>query len=153
MTSGARSRTRRSALGPILLGVALFLWLPGCSSSPPVPAGSPVDVSLHDFGIHAAVAQASGPAIVFHVDNTSPVTHEFVVVRTGLPAGELPLASDGLSVDEDALKAEGEISDVGAGTNGTLALQLPPGRYVFFCNLEGHYLGGMRGVLEVTADA
>jgi uncharacterized cupredoxin-like copper-binding protein len=153
MTSGPRSRSGRSALGPILLGVSLFLWLPGCSSSPPVPSGNPVDVSLHDFGIHTAVAQASGPSIVFHVHNTSPVTHEFVVVRTDLAAGELPLASDGLSVDEDALKSEGEISDVDAGTTGSLALHLPPGHYVFFCNLEGHYLGGMRGVLVVTGDA
>ena len=41
-----------------------------------------MDVSLHDFGIHAAVAQASGPAIVFDVHNDAPATHEFVVVRT-----------------------------------------------------------------------
>jgi uncharacterized cupredoxin-like copper-binding protein len=26
----------------------------------------------------------------------------------------------------------------------TLRLKLTPGRYVFFCNMAGHYLGGMR---------
>ena len=35
----------------------------------------------------------------------------------------------------------------------TLVIHLAPGRYVFFCNLEGHYLGGMHGVLEVSGDA
>ena len=153
LTLGARSGSRRSALGPVLIGLALILWLPGCSPAPSAPPGTPVDVSLHDFGMHTTVVQASGPSIVFHVRNTSPVTHEFLVVRTDLPAGELPLSPDGLSVDEDALQSAGEISDVDAGTTGTLALHLAPGRYVFFCNLEGHYLGGMRGVVEVTPDA
>jgi uncharacterized cupredoxin-like copper-binding protein len=42
---------------------------------------------------------------------------------------------------------------VPAGADETLALSLQPGRYVFFCNMEGHYMGGMHGVLEVTPDA
>jgi uncharacterized cupredoxin-like copper-binding protein len=75
-----------------------------------------------------------------------------VVVRTNLPADALPLGPDGLSVNEDWLDGVGELSDVGAGTVGTLPLALAPGRYVFFCNLDGHYLGGMHTVLEVSAD-
>jgi uncharacterized cupredoxin-like copper-binding protein len=85
------------------------------------------------------------------VNNQAPITHEFVVVHTNLPADALPIGPDGLSVNEDWLSPVGELDEVTAGDTGLLPLDLPPGRYVFFCNLEGHYLGGMHGVLEVTA--
>ena len=91
--------------------------------------------------------------VAFQVHNDAPATHEFVVVRTDDPEDRLPIASDGISVDEDALTSAGELSDAPSGADLTLALTLAPGRYVFFCNMEGHYLGGMHGVLEVTADA
>jgi uncharacterized cupredoxin-like copper-binding protein len=56
-------------------------------------------------------------------------------------------------VNEDELTSVGELSEVGSGTVDTLAIALTPGRYVFFCNMEGHYMGGMHGVVEVSADA
>jgi len=55
-----------------------------------------------------------------------------------------------LSVDEDAVQSVGEISEVAAGENNTLSGHLTPGHYVVFCNLEGHYLGGMRAGIEVN---
>ena len=88
--------------------------------------------------------------VVMRVHNDAPVTHEFVVVRTDLPADGLPIGPDGLSVNEEWLSAMGELDEVPATKISSLALNLPPGRYVFFCNLEGHYLGGMHAVLEVT---
>ena len=56
-------------------------------------------------------------------------------------------------MNEDWLDGVGELNEVAAGTVGTLPLTLAPGRYVFFCNMDGHYLGGMHAVLEVTAHA
>jgi uncharacterized cupredoxin-like copper-binding protein len=124
-----------------------------CSGGSSAPAGSTVNVTLHDFKIESSTAVSDHTGVVFWVENQAPVTHEFVVVRSDLPADQLPIASDGLSVDEDQLRPAGEINQVDAGTTGTLSVDLAPGRYVFFCNLEGHYLGGMHGVLEVTGDA
>jgi uncharacterized cupredoxin-like copper-binding protein len=88
--------------------------------------------------------------IVFRVHNDAPVTHEFVLVRTDIPATRLPLAIDGLSVDEDGLESIGELPEVAAGEVTTLSMHLAPGHYVVFCNLEGHYLGGMRAGIEVN---
>jgi uncharacterized cupredoxin-like copper-binding protein len=107
-------------------------------------------VTLHDFRMDASVQAVDDSHVVFQVHNAAPATHEFVVVPTDLPADALPLAPDGLTVDEDAFHSVGEISEVPAGTSATLEIHLPPGRYVFFCNLEGHYLGGMHGALQVT---
>jgi uncharacterized cupredoxin-like copper-binding protein len=109
-----------------------------------------VDVTEKDFSIGAPVSIPSGKDVTFSVTNDGPATHEFVMVRTGLPADQLPIASDGLSVDEDALTSVGEINQVDYGSTQTIHVSLAPGRYVFFCNPEGHYLGGMHTALVVT---
>ena len=111
-----------------------------------------MDVTLKDFSIHASVPSVKAGPVIFNIFNVGPATHEFVVVRTDLPADRLPIAADGLSVDEDALASVGEISEVNISTSVPLDLRLSSGRYVFFCNLEGHYLGGMRLAFVVSDD-
>lgn len=123
--------------------------LASCSPTP-VPSGTVIHVTERDFAITAPSSIPSGGDVTFKVTNDGPATHEFVVVRTDLPADELPIASDGLSVDEDAVDHVGEIGQVDLGTTETVQLSLPPGRYVFFCNLDGHYLGGMHTALVVA---
>lgn len=112
-----------------------------------------MSVTLKDFSIRTSTPTVDAGLVAFDVYNTGPATHEFVVVRTDLPDDQLPIAADGLSVDEDALADVGEISEVNIWTSHTLDLRLSPGRYVFFCNLDGHYLGGMHVSLVVSADA
>jgi uncharacterized cupredoxin-like copper-binding protein len=147
-----RTHLRPRLPWPTVLGAVLLLLAQGCTRTPDVASGHPVDLTLHDFRISATTTQVAEGSILFHVRNAAPATHEFLVVRTDLPADGLPLGPDGLRVDEEALHSVGEISQVDAGTTGSLALRLPPGRYVFFCNLDGHYLGGMHGVLQVRSD-
>jgi uncharacterized cupredoxin-like copper-binding protein len=93
--------------------------------------------------------------VVFLVHDKGPSTHEFNVVRTDLPADRLPLRPDGLTVDEDSplIHFIGGIDELDIGDNGMLRVRLLPGRYVLFCNLEGHYLGGMHVLLDVRSDA
>ena len=42
-----------------------------------------------------------------------------------------------------ALQYEGHCVEIAPGAVRTLHLKLAPGRYIFFCNMAGHYLGGM----------
>jgi len=141
-----RTRTRRA----LVFAVMPLVLVGGCTSKEPA-GGAPVGVTLRDF--HITTDRPTVPAgdVVFNVHNEAPITHEFVVVRTDLPADDLPIGLDGLSVNEDWLTGVGEIDEVPDAQTDALQLNLAPGRYVFFCNLEGHYLGGMHGVLEVTA--
>jgi uncharacterized cupredoxin-like copper-binding protein len=134
---------------PLLAAVLVPLLLVACTHKEPV--GTPVDVTLKDVSITpTGQLVATGP-VVLRVRNAAPVTHEFIVVRTDLPPDELPIGPDGLSVNEDWLSSMGELPENPAGTTNLLSLDLAPGHYVFFCNLEGHYLGGMHAALEVTA--
>jgi hypothetical protein len=137
----------------LCLAIGVFgLLMPAACTAAPQPKGEAVNITLWDFHIDTGTPSVTSGDVVFDAHNQAPATHEFVVVRTNLPADALPLGPDGLSVNEDSLDGVGELSEVPAGTVGTLPLHLAPGRYVFFCNLDGHYLGGMHGVLEVSED-
>jgi uncharacterized cupredoxin-like copper-binding protein len=61
------------------------------------------------------------------------------------------LRRDGLTVDEAALEHRmvGVLEAGEPGADRRLVLRLRPGRYEFFCNMSGHYLGGMHRTVEV----
>jgi hypothetical protein len=148
-------RSTDSRSGWVVLALALLATaaLPACAR-PARPAGRTVTVVERDFRITGQTA-SSGGAIDLRIRNLGPSTHELVVVRTDLAAPDLPLQLDGLTVDEESpvLRAVGEVPDVPSGTTADLPLHLAPGHYVVFCNLEGHYLGGMHLSLEVDGGA
>jgi uncharacterized cupredoxin-like copper-binding protein len=100
-------------------------------------------VSERDFHISAPTVLRAGEDALT-VRNEGPERHEFIVARVG--GAPLPLRADGLTVDEDAVQKQevGELEPGNPGAVRTLRLKLTPGRYVFFCNMAGHYLGGMR---------
>ena len=111
-------------------------------------AAAPVRVLERDFSI-SAPRQVSAGDVRLLVHNKGPDTHELIVVRAD--RGPLPLRSDGLTVNEAAL-ADREVGTLEPGTAGAqrvLRLHLKPGRYVLFCNMAGHYLGGMHTELVV----
>jgi uncharacterized cupredoxin-like copper-binding protein len=61
------------------------------------------------------------------------------------------MRSDGRTVDEEALAQRGlrALEPGASGAVRDLQVHLTPGRYVLFCNMSGHYLGGMHRVLVV----
>jgi uncharacterized cupredoxin-like copper-binding protein len=106
-----------------------------------------VRVSERDFKISAPRVLPAGD-VVLSVDNQGPDDHELIVAREGKK--HAPFRADGVTIDEDAV----EDSIAGAlepGEPGTrrLKVHLKPGRYVLFCNMSGHYLGGMDKDVEV----
>ena len=56
-----------------------------------------------------------------------------------------------MTVNEDAegLRRIDSIEQVNLHRTEDLTLHLKPGRYVLWCNLEGHYLGGMHETFDV----
>ena len=59
----------------------------------------------------------------------------------------VPVTAAGDSLAIEGHGAFGEILE--AGDKKNLTLNLPPGHYVLYCNLEGHYLGSMHATLDV----
>ena len=130
--------------------VSLALLVAACTPATPTPSARHLDVRIKDFDIEPAARTVPAGGMTLDVWNEGPTTHEFVIVRSELPAGSLPIASDGLSVDEDRVTVLDELEEVEDGTSDALTVSLTPGRYVMFCNLDGHYLGGMHAAIEVT---
>jgi hypothetical protein len=151
------SPIRRRGLAALagMVAVASLLVMGACSGAASPDQGTTVQVTARDFKFELARSTAPAGGVVFDIDNLGPSTHELIVVGTALPADGLPLRPDGLTVDEGSplLRSIGENGEIGLGDRRTLALQLLPGSYVLFCNLEGHYLGGMHLGFEVGSDA
>ena len=80
--------------------------------------------------------------------NKGPDNHELLIVRTD--GNELPFRSNGMTVDEDAVEPAVAVALEPEGYGEREALvRLRPGRYMLFCNMSGHYLGGMHRKLTV----
>jgi uncharacterized cupredoxin-like copper-binding protein len=86
---------------------------------------------------------------VLSVRNRGPDAHELIVVRER--GARLPLRRDGSTVSEEKLEpiTVGTLEPGQPGSVRKLRLHLAPGRYELFCNMSGHYLGGMHTTLVV----
>ena len=132
-----------------MLACAGLLAIAGCGGS----SGSSAHVRVvriaeRDFHITAPRHLAPGQ-VRFAVANDGPDLHELILVRDR--SGTLPMRSDGLTVNEEAL-APLELGSLEPGAPGSvrgLTVTLRPGRYEIFCNMAGHYMGGMHAVLVV----
>lgn len=102
-----------------------------------------------DFHIDAPAHVKAG-RVELRVDNEGPDQHELIVVPAG--SSGLPLRKDGVTVDEEALENV-ELGALEPGEPGSLRhldVTLKPGRYILFCNMEGHFLGGMHTEVVVS---
>jgi uncharacterized cupredoxin-like copper-binding protein len=144
---------RRWAWALVLVLVALGIAVPltVARRQEPTPTGTRVNVLLEDFKVREDVAVVPAGTVSFRVLNQGPTTHELNFIRTDLSPDKLPLQSDGLTVDQDARGIDHleEVNGLDIDDRQTLVMHLAPGHYVLYCNLEGHYLGGMHAALTV----
>jgi uncharacterized cupredoxin-like copper-binding protein len=113
------------------------------------PSAAVVHVTEGDFTIHVP-AQISAGDVRLLVHNRGPDMHELIVVRTSTP--HLPLRPDAATVDEEGLEplTVGALEPGPPGSVREIDLHLRPGRYELFCNMAGHYLGGMSATFTVV---
>jgi uncharacterized cupredoxin-like copper-binding protein len=146
-----RCALARLGFGLSLAALALVL-LPACSSTSRSQAarGVVVRVTERDFRIAVSPARVRAGEVRFLIHNKGPEMHELLVVHWR--HGRLPLRPDGFTVDEEAIDrvTVGEQEGQFAGHTHELLVRLKPGRYELFCNMAGHYLGGMRAELVVS---
>jgi len=107
--------------------------------------GHAVKATLTEMKIADSVSQVAAGKVTFTVINAGAVTHEYVVLKTLLPAAKLPV-SGGRASEAGRV---GETGDMPVGSTKTLTLNLKPGHYSIICNLAGHFLGGMYTDLTV----
>lgn len=138
--------TRVLAVAGVAVGLGAAVHGAFAGSMP--TAATVANVRERDFAIAAPHRLAAGN-IVLHVSNRGPDAHELIIVRTR--TGRLPLRGDGLTVDEERVDRStvGVLEPGAPGSSREVSFHAKPGVYVLFCNMSGHYLGGMRSVLVV----
>jgi uncharacterized cupredoxin-like copper-binding protein len=147
-----RARRRWTwALALVVAALAVAVPLTVARRREPPPPGTPVNVLLEDFKVREDAAVVPAGTVSFRIRNQGPTSHEFILVRTERAPDKLPLQSDGLTVNEEApgIKLLDEAEGLDIDDRQELVLDLAAGHYVMYCNLEGHYLGGMYAALTV----
>lgn len=122
---------------------------PDATVQPTEPAATPTPEPVTVDALHGEwylnLSQPSAPAgtVVFNAVNEGEILHNFRVTRTDLDPGALPVNADTFQVDEAQLDILASTGDMPPGAVEQLILDLPPGKYVLFCNIEGHYQAGV----------
>jgi uncharacterized cupredoxin-like copper-binding protein len=81
--------------------------------------------------------------VTFTIDNLGTIGHEFLIVKTDIPPGEIPVEGDHFPEEAEGIEVIDEIGEFDAGTTETLSVTLERGSYQLVCNLPGHYAKGM----------
>ena len=103
------------------------------------------------MGIKLDADSVPAGTVTFDVTNDSKdLIHEMVLSPLTADQEDLPYLADEYKVDEDAAGHLGEVAELEPGKGGALTIDLKPGRYIVYCNIPGHFVGGMWTVLTVT---
>jgi uncharacterized cupredoxin-like copper-binding protein len=109
------------------------------------------DMSKATMGIKLSTNVVEAGKVTFEVANSSKDNiHEMVIAPITKDQAPLPYIASESEVDEDNIGDLGEVSELDPGKDGSLTLNLKPGKYVLFCNVAGHYMNGMWALLTVN---
>ena len=124
------------------------------AKTPTPPSTGAIDGVQKEWAVEISSDLHTAGDVTFNLKNEGAIPHEFIVARSDKNAEELLALVDPAThrIDEAILDAVGEQPEYAPGESKTLTLNLTPGHYVVFCNIEGHYESGMRADLEI-ADA
>ena len=107
--------------------------------------------SVEEWAVRTTSSRALEGDVTFAITNFGTATHEFLVVRTDLAPGKIPLgADDRFSEEGEGLTVVDEIAEFPVNTTGTLKVNLAAGKYQLLCNIKGHYRAGMWKAFEVV---
>lgn len=108
--------------------------------------------SLSEWKVDVSANKAKAGTIRFDIANEGTIGHEFLVVRTDIASGKIPIEEgDRFSEENPDLEMIDEIGEYAKGTTESLTLDLEPGVYQLVCNLAAHYGAGMHTTFTVEA--
>jgi uncharacterized cupredoxin-like copper-binding protein len=131
------------------IGTAIAVVITGCTNAS-AAAKTGMNVTATEFKLAGDTSRLAAGSATFTISNRGVLAHEFVIIRSDLAADSLPKDDAGDVAEGAGLDAVDEVEDIAPGSSKTLVVDLKPGKYVFICNVPGHYMGGMHGTFEVV---
>ncbi len=131
--------------------VSVSLWdKPDMDMATGLGHGMGGDMSKANMGITATPESVPAGPVTFQVTNDSKdIVHEMIVAPLKSADEKLPYIDSEGRVDEEAAGHLGEVAELDPGASGALTVTLKPGSYILYCNIAGHYMGGMWTDIEV----
>ena len=128
--------------------VALFLTVAtvGCGADSNDGANATsnnITGTLHEWVVEVDATTAAAGDVTFTITKEGTIGHEFLVVKTDIAVGEIPLDGDHFAEPTDGIEVINEIGEFAKGTTESLTVNLTPGTYQLVCNLPDHYEAGM----------
>lgn len=138
-------------MGISILAVSALLGACASGDTTVEEAGRPSSVTGEVKEWEVIVDKDSVPAgeVTFTITNVGTINHEFLVVRTVLADGEIPVEGDHFSENLDSISVIDEIGEFASGTSEALTVTLEPGEYQLVCNIPAHYQAGMHTAFVV----
>jgi uncharacterized cupredoxin-like copper-binding protein len=136
-------------LRTLVLFAALALVVGSCGAPSAAPEGSQLIAELSDYKITVNVPSVKAGSVKIGVRNLGAMEHSFEVIKTDLAPDKLPVDGATAKASEDG--KVGQIPSIAAGTSAAVTIDMTPGKYVFICNIAGHYQLGMHAGFTVEA--
>jgi len=154
---------RRSAFLLILPAAAVACGSSTSAVAPQGPIGSvsttaatpsatnAQEVDLSEWKVAVPTTFKAGQ-VSFNVVNTGAIQHELLVFKSDLDPSQYPQDSNGIVEDGAGITkvSDGDNLDAGKSQSRTVDLS-QPGKYLFVCNIPGHFKQGMFTVVIVTS--
>lgn len=123
----------------------------GCAggTSTSRPSDGTITGEVLEWQVSVDADSVAAGQVTFAISNAGTIGHEFLVVKTDIPSGEIPVDGDHFPEDAEGITVIDEIGEFPAGETQTLVLTLEPGAYQLVCNLPSHYAAGMHTTLVV----
>lgn len=137
------------------------------------PGSERLEVSFDEWSVETAGDPIEAGPVTVAVENRGAVDHELLILKTNLPAGELPQGISGpnpklagdlvlgrphqhVSTNDsyavlDRAPDRNTRDHIQPGERIAVEVELTPGDYALYCNLPGHYNRGQFTSLTATA--
>lgn len=153
----SRRTTRRAALGLVIMAGALTACGPDRNDGMGAVTGNikevpnnKISADVREYEIHATDQVAAAGDVTFTVTNYGTMQHEFLVIRTDYPVGQIPVEGEKFNEESAGVTNVGETGEFDPGLTKTVTVKLAKGRYQLVCNIPGHYKKGMSIPFEVV---
>lgn len=132
------------------LALLVAVTFAGCGEDAPAATSNDVGGKVKEWSVTLDASTAKAGEVTFTVANDGSIGHEFLVVKTDIALGEIPLDGDHFAEPTDGIEVINEIGEFAKGTTETLTITLEPGKYQIVCNLPDHYSSGMHASFTVV---
>lgn len=143
---------RAMMLKSTFVSVAMVAALGACgsdSNDSEDATSNDITGTVSEWKVETDATTAKAGEVVFTITNNGTIGHEFLVVKTDMAPGEIPLDGDHFAEPTDGLEVIDEIGEFAKDTTETLTVNLDAGNYQLVCNLPDHYSAGMHMAFTV----